>query len=247
MKRRIFIGLLLASAGAFGADLPSAESLLDRFVEVTGGEAAYAARTSEIARGTVEMPAMGLKGTLVRYAAEPDQYLVVMEIPGIGKVLSGVKDGVAWEMSDLMGARTKTGVERGEALREARFNANAAWRDLYPKVETAGEESVDGEDCYKVVMTPAEGAPETLYLSKKTGLGVKMTVIASTQMGDIPAEMLFTNYKDFGGILTPSRIVNRTAGQEIVLTIQSVEANPVIPAGQFDLPAEVAAVAGRQN
>jgi hypothetical protein len=245
MNRRNFVAVLLASASAFGADLPPAESLLDRFVEVTGGAKAYNARKTEIAHGTVEMTAMGIKGTLTRYAAEPDHYLVTMEIPGIGKVLSGVKDGVAWEMSDLMGTRTKTGFERGEALREARFNANAVWRELYAKVETVGEESVNGEDCYKVVMTPGEGAPETLYLSKKTGLGVKMTVTASTQMGEIPAEMLFSDYKNFGGILTPARIVNRTAGQEIVITLQSVEANAEIPANQFDLPAEVAAQAGK--
>jgi hypothetical protein len=247
MNRRNFLVLLLVSASAFGADLPPAERLLDRFVEVTGGAQAYKARKTEISRGTVEMTAMGVKGTLVRYAAEPDHYLVVMEIPGIGKVLSGVKDGVAWEMSDLMGARTKTGVERGEALREARFNANAVWRELYTKVETVGEESVGGEPCYKLLMTPTEGAAETLYLSKKTGLGVKMTVIASTQMGDIPAEMLFSDYKNFGGILTPVRVVSRTAGQEILITLQAVEANPEIPAGQFDLPPEIAAQATQQN
>jgi hypothetical protein len=242
MNRRTILTLLLA-APAFAADLPSAASLLDRYVEVTGGKQTYATHKTEIARGTVEMAAMGIKGTLVRYAAEPDHYLVTMEIPGIGRVLSGVKDGVAWELSDLMGGRIKSGVERAEALREARFNSYAVWRDLYPKVETTGEEAVNGEDCYKVVMTPAEGSPETVYLSKKTGLGLKMTVIASTQMGDLPAEMFFADYKDFGGLLTPTRITEKSAGQEIVITLQSVEINPAIPASQFDLPPEVAAAA----
>lgn len=242
MNRRTFLALLALPASAFAADLPSAETLLDRFVEVTGGEKAYAARKSEIARGTIEMAAMGIKGKFTRYAAEPDNYLVSMEIPAIGTVLSGVKDGVAWESSEFMGARIKTAVERGEALREARFNANAVWRELYTKVETTGEETVNGEDCYKVVMTPKEGAPETLYLSKKTGFGVKVAVIASTQMGEIPSEILFFDYKNFGGILTAARMVNRTAGQEIVIVLDTIEANPAIPASRFDLPADVKAL-----
>lgn len=236
---RTLLTLLLA-ASSFAADLPSAESLLDRFVEATGGKQAYTAHKSEIARGSVEMPAMGVKGTLLRYAAEPDHYLVIMDIPGIGQVFSGVKDGVAWEKSELMGGRVKSGVERAEALREARFNSYAVWRELYPRVETTGEASIDGEDCYKVVMTPTEGSPETVYLSKKSGLGVKLTVTASTQMGDLPTETIFADYKSFGGILAPTRMINRAAGQEIVITIQSLEIDPVIPANQFDVPKELA-------
>ncbi len=241
MNRRTLLTVLCAATWASAADLPSAESLLDRFVEATGGKQAYAGHQTEVARGTVEMAAMGIKGTLVRYAAEPDHYLVVMEIPGIGRVLSGVKDGVAWELTDLMGARVKSGVERAEALREARFNSYAVWRDLYLKVETTGEEAVDGEDCYKVVMTPAEGSAETVYLSKATGLGVKLTLTASTQMGDLPAEMRFGDYKRFGGVLMPTRLTERSAGQEIVFVLESVEVNAAIPATQFDLPPEVTA------
>lgn len=245
MTPSILLTLLFAATCASAADLPSAESLLDRFVEATGGKQAYAAHKTEIARGTVTMAAMGIKGTLVRYASEPDHYLVVMEIPGIGKVLSGVKDGIAWESSDLMGARIKSGVERAEALREARFNSYAVWRELYPKVETTGEESVNGEDCYKVVMTPVEGSAETVYLSKKNGLGVKLTVTASTQMGDLPAELLFSDYKRFGGVLMPARITEKSAGQEIVIVLDSVEVNSAIPATQFDLPPGLAATEPR--
>lgn len=241
MNRRILLTLLCTASWAAGADLPSGTSLLDRFVEVTGGKQTYAGHKTEVARGSVEMAAMGIKGRLVRYAAEPDHYLVVMEIPGIGRVLSGVKDGVAWELTDLMGARVKSGIERAEALREARFNSYAVWRDLYTKVETTGEEAVDGEDCYKVVMTPAEGSAETLYLSKKTGLGIKLTVTATTQMGDLPAEMRFADYKRFGGVLMPTRITEKSAGQEIVIVLDSVEVNAAIQANQFDLPPEVAA------
>jgi hypothetical protein len=170
-----------------------------------------------------------------------------MEIPGIGTFLTGVKDGVAWDQSDLMGPRTKSGLERAEALREARFNATAAWRELYPKVETVGEEAVNGEECYKVSMTPEEGPAEIIYLSQKTGLGLKIAAMASTQMGDVDVEILFSEYKDFGGILTPSKFTEKTAGQEIVITIQSLDINTEIPASQFDFPPGVAALVAKQT
>ena len=45
MIRRLFFALALALPLA-AADLPTPDAILDRFIEVTGGKAAYAARTS---------------------------------------------------------------------------------------------------------------------------------------------------------------------------------------------------------
>ena len=227
--------LLLLSIPAFAADLPSAESLLDKFVQVTGGQQAYAARKSEVAHGIVEMSAMGIKGTMTRYAAEPDKYLLKMEIPGIGTFLTGAKDGIAWDQSDLMGPRVKPGLEKAEALREARFNATAGWRDLYPKVETVGEEPVDGEDCYKVSMTPTEGPAEAMFLSKKTGLARKILATASTQLGDVDAELLFTDYKDFGGLKFATRNETTMGPQKVLLTLNDVIINGA-PETAFAVP-----------
>lgn len=244
MNRRWVLIAMLAPAWA--AELPSAVSLLDRFVEATGGRQAYAKRKSEIAHGIVDFAAMGLKGKVTRWATDTGQYRLTMDMPGIGALDAGVIEGVAWERSDILGPRVKSGAERAEALREAKLNANAQWRDLYRKVETTGEETVNGEECYKVVMTPDEGSPETLFLSKKTGLGVKLLMTASTQMGDLPGETIFAEYKNFGGILTPARVTENVAGQSITITIESIEPNPDIPASVFALPADVAALTAKK-
>jgi hypothetical protein len=240
MTRRCW--LLLAGSWVWAAELPSAESLLERYVEATGGRAAYAARKSEIAHGSVEYAAMGLRGQMTRWAAGDGLYRLRMELPGVGAMEAGVKDGVAWERSDLLGPRIKSGVERAEALREARINATARWRELYTRAETTGEEAVNGEDCYRVVLTPEEGAPETLFLSKRTGLALKMQTVASTQLGEVAAEVFFEDYRNIGGILAPARVSQKVAGQTITITIDRAEVNVPIPREQFDLPADVAAL-----
>ncbi len=168
MNRRVLI-LLAIAAGAgvtsvYGADpLPSAESILDRYVQVTGGQQAYEKRRSEIAYGTVDFPALGITGTMTRYAAQPDKYYYTVDIAAIGKMETGVTGSIAWENSAILGPRVKSGVERAEAIREGNMNATVNWRKLYPKVVNAGIETIDGEEGYKVVMTPAEGQPITGY------------------------------------------------------------------------------------
>lgn len=240
MNRRVLLVLLACSATGFAASpLPSAESILDRYVQVTGGKQAYEKRRSEIAHGTVEFPALGIKGSMTRYAAQPDKYYYTVDIVAIGKMETGVNGSIAWENSAILGPRLKSGGELAEALREGNMNATVNWRKLYPKVENQGIESIDGEECFKVVMTPVEGQPVIGYYQKKSGLQVKLTTVSTTQMGEIPVEMMASDYKNFGGILEPSKVIQKAGPQEFTMTLDRVEVNPVIPPQTFALPDEV--------
>lgn len=88
-------------------------------------------------------------------------------------------------------------------------------------------------------MTPATGQPVIGYYQKKSGLQVKLTTVATTQMGDIPVELIAADYKNFGGVLEPSKVINKAGPQEFTITLVSVEVNPDIPSEKFALPAEV--------
>lgn len=235
---------LLAAGAAFAAEevLPKADTILDRFVEVTGGKAAHLKRNSEIATGTLEFVAAGLKGTLTRYAAAPDKSYTVLDIEGVGKIEMGSAAGVAWEKSAIQGPRVKSGEEKAQALREGTFNAQLNWRKLFPKAETIGVETIDGEPCYKVVLTPAAGKPETRYYQKKSGLAVKTTTIAVNQMGEVPVEVIISDYKNFDGVLVPTKVVQKAAGQEFTMTIQNIKVNEEIPADRFEPPADIKAL-----
>jgi hypothetical protein len=253
LSRGIIIGIALLvglgqaipgqepSATAPAADLPSAESILDRYVEATGGREAYESRTSEVAHGKMEMGAVGVSGELTSYAKPGLQYLVI-NLAGVGKVEQGVKDGIVWENSILQGPRIKTGDERAAALRDALFNAPIHWRKIYPTVETVGIESINGEDAYRVLQTPTEGNAVTTYYSVDTGLAIKLSTTVASQMGNIPVEAAMSEYKEFDGVLAPTKMVETVAGQSIAITIDSVEANVDIPDERFNLPEAVKAL-----
>jgi len=240
----VFLAALAAAGAAQAADdaLPEAATVLDHYIEVTGGKEAYAKHTSEIQSGTLDYSAQGVKAKITRYASEPDNYLASVEITGIGRVDTGVTNGIAWENSVVLGPRIKSGDEKALAMQEATFNGTLNWRKLFPKVETAGVEAVSGEECYKIVLTPKEGRTETMYFSRKSGLLVRSSTVAATQMGDVPVEMLYSKYIEANGVWFPSVITQKAAGQEFTITIEEVRVNVDIPVERFALPDEVRAI-----
>jgi hypothetical protein len=243
MIRKLAVLTFIGTFSGLADDaLPKAETILDHYVEVTGGKAAYAKRKTEIATGTVEFAAQGLKGTITRYSSDPDKSYAIMELEGVGKIESGSVNGISWEKSAMMGPRIKSGEEKVQSMREGAFNSALNWRKMFPKAETAGIETVDGDQCYKVTLIPNEGKPETAYFSKKTGLEVKRSTVAVSPMGEVQVEAIISDYKDFGGVLQPTKLIQKVAGQELVITIQNVKVNEELPADRFDPPVEIKAL-----
>jgi hypothetical protein len=244
MRQCIRIVWLLALGGAllWAQPLPDAAAILDRYVEVTGGRAAYEKHQTEVLTGVVEFAAQGLKGKITRYSAPPDREYSMVDLEGIGLVESGVYAGAAWEKSVLLGPRIKAGEEKDQAIREAHFNAPLEWRKLYPQAATVGAQTIDGEDCYEVILTPPTGKPEHQFYSRKTGLLVRTTAVAASQMGEVNVEVDVAEYKTFGGVLGPTRSRQRAGSQELTITVDQIRVNEALPPERFEPPADVAAM-----
>jgi hypothetical protein len=239
---KLALALLVTASPFFADDLPKADTILDRFVEVVGGKAIFEKHHNEVMHGNMEFVGRGVKGTLTVYQAEPDHVRATIDLEGIGEIDSGTTGDVAWENSAMQGPRIKKGVEKSDAFRDATFNAAIKWRDLYTKAETTGVENVLDHECYKVVLTPAQGNPTTHFYDKKSGLLIKTATTRATQMGDINAEVFADDYRKEGDIITAHKLTNKFAGQEFQIAVQSVEYNVEIAKDRFDMPDDIKAL-----
>ena len=241
--RSLQIGLALTFAGVLAAaDLPKGDALLDKYIEVTGGKAAHAKIHSDMTTGTMEFKAMGLKGKITTYGAEPDKKYSEVLLDGIGKMQEGVNGDLAWSFSAMQGPRIKEGDEKAETLLQAKFNADLNWRDLFKSAETVGVETVDGKECYKVVLTPNTGSPSTRWFDKESNLLVKLAMTSKSAMGEIQSEMVVSDYRKEGDILLPHKMIVKAGPMEFVATVDTVQHNPEIPKDKFDVPDEVKAL-----
>src|SRR4051794_4598106 len=115
MRNSFILPVAAVLATGFGLandNLPKGETILDKYIELTGGRAAYEKNHSEVSVGTMEFVGKGIKGNISSYRAEPDKSYTEIDIQGIGKVKEGSDGKVAWSLSAMQGPRLKDGEEK---------------------------------------------------------------------------------------------------------------------------------------
>lgn len=240
MRRRAFLRLSAASLSAawLHAIEPTGPAIVDRFVLAIGPKALQDKITTEVAEGTVNMGAQGMNGSVKVLKKAGNSYTAI-QIEGVGKMEEGVTKGVAWENNKITGARVRSGEEREVYIRNAAIDLDNQWRKYFPTAELTGSEMVNGEDCFKVVMKPKTGEPETRFFSKKTGLLVKMTAVMPTQMGPMPMESTLSDYRDVQGVKRPFKLGVNAGGQGAEMVFSKWTINTPVPDSAFALPVEV--------
>lgn len=238
----VFAALWVVAA----ADTPSGESLLQRYIDKSGGAEAYAKAKNMSMSGNVEMQGRNISGTVVIFE-EGEKSYTAMDFPGIGKVEEGYDGETAWENSALEGPRILEGDEKASVKRAATLALITSWKQVYKSANTAGEADVDGKPAWKVEMVPNEGKPETFFFDKSSGLLVRISAVLSTALGDIATEATMSDFRPVDGILTPFAITEKAMSQNVVMHFAKIAYNAEIPANRFDLPAAVKARRDRKK
>ena len=234
-----------SAAPAKAAPRPTAEQVLDGFVEATGGKAAYAKLKSSQMTGTIEIMGRGVKGGVSIYKM-PGKTYMMLDLEGVGLIESGVSNGISWERSQLTGARIKSGDEAAASIRESDMDTRASWRKHYTSAVLDGEETINGQPAWKLTLTPKQGKPETWFFNRENGLLVKVALTVKSPMGEVTAESSMENYKEAGGIMVPRRMTQKVLNVEMKTEFDAVNFNVDVPSRYFDLPADVKALADKQ-
>jgi hypothetical protein len=234
-------GLVLGSTGAVRAqDLPSAESIVQRYHQAIGADA-FAQKKSMRTVGEFSLPAMGLTASIESYAARPNRSAAVVPIPGFGEFRRGHTGAQAWAMDPMEGARILQGAEASEAEDESAFDSMLRPAALVESQTTVERTTVAGRDCFKVRVTWKSGRESFDCYSPETGLLVASMRKQQSSMGEVDAVQLYDDYKQFGGVTMPTRMTVQVLGNEQIVTVREVTFDDV-PDSAFEPPAEVKAL-----
>lgn len=244
----LVLGLSLLVSGlavprAQADDLPDAETVINNFIKATGGRDKYEAHTNLKMIGTFSMPAMGISAPLESYQEAPNKNYTIIRSDAFGTIESGSDGEVQWEKTMMTGPKIKEGEEKAVADRQGSFNMFLHWKDFFSSAETVAEEELEGRPCYKLVMVPHEGEPESSWYDVETHLLLKSSTVMNSDMGTISVESFPSDYRDVDGILVAFTAKQVLMGmQELLIVTESLEWDVEIPEGLFDIPEDVKAL-----
>ena len=232
MKLALTLALLLPAAlsaqqppayvpDAAEVTLPAATTVLARFREARGGKAWLAARGATTS-GTFEMPAAGLKATFELVQVAPNKMRLNIDVPGMGVIESGFDGTTGWATDPMQGPRLLAGRELDYMRDESDFRSGVRDAALLSEALTVADTSINGERCYLVKLTMKSGRVVHDCYSVSTGLTVATRTEQQTPMGTATVIGYLSDWKKFGGVMVPTRLVNRAMGQEQIMTVSDV-------------------------
>jgi hypothetical protein len=223
-------------------NLPAAKDIYEKYLSAIGGKDKLKAITSRQMTMTVEVASAGMKGTVTMFQLPPAKAYSETELAGMGKFMQGSDGEIAWDSNPMSGARILTGKERDTFMRGMRFDSEWNYESQYKDMKTTKTEKLGDKTAYVVELTSNEGTKETRLFDKDSGLLLASRATATTQMGEIPTETLFDDYREVNGIKMSFKQTAKLMGNEMKTTVEKAEFNAEIPASKFELPADIKAL-----
>lgn len=225
---------------------PKAETILDGYVEATGGARAYQKLKSRYAKGSIEVLSLGAKGKIETWQQSPDKLFTVTDLGDAGRSERGTDGKNAWEvkhnpLAELLDQETDAirlleGAEKAHFMREATFNADLRWREIVRTAETIGEELVADRPAWKVQIVTKDGANLMHYYDKYTRLLVRVDAKVKTELGEVPVEVYPSEYKAVSGVQIPHKSTQKMLGFTQIATFETIEFNQPIDKRKFKPP-----------
>ncbi|MGH9409370.1 MAG: hypothetical protein ACRD1V_07930 [Vicinamibacterales bacterium] len=224
------------------ADLPDARGLIDKYIKAIGGRDAILSHKSEHAQGTFSIAGSGMSGTIEMYgAADPNRVLLKVSVPGIGDIQNGFDGSHGWSINPATGPMLQVGRELDQAKYDSDFYSELRDPKVFPVVKTIEKADFEGRPCYKVSLERVDGVNDFDFYDASTGLRAGYLNKRETPMGEVESTSVESDYKKFGNLLQPTTLVQRAAGVEQKITLESLDYDKV-DASVFALPPEIQAL-----
>jgi len=215
---------------------PTADQILNRYVEAIGGRAAWKKLTSRIATGTINVPDMQISGTVEFHEKAPNRLLRVIILNG-ATFRQGFDGTTAWTDDPKDGLRTETGAEFEDTRFDADFYHPLDLRQLYSKFTVTGTEKIGEHDAYVVEAARAGADPDKMYFDVKTGLALRLISKRHTSEGVSAYQEDLEDYREVDGIKLPFTVHQSISKPSITVTFTEVRHNVELDDKEFSKPA----------
>jgi photosynthetic reaction center cytochrome c subunit len=222
------------------AGAPSAEQILDKYIQALGGAQRLGGLTSFVAKGTYQGFDDPEKHPLEMYAKPPDERTTMVQT-GNGLSTTTFDGHSAWiaapDADQPMPVMTLTGGDLQGARVDAMLSFPAGIKQAFSQWRVGPPTTISDRDVEVVQGSNSGESPVKFYFDQQSGLLVRVLRYANLPVGLNPTQVDYADYRDVSGVKMPFRwTVTWTDGRSVTELAQ-VQPNVPIDAAKFAKPA----------
>jgi len=242
--------------------LPSAESILDKYIQASGGARLLSGLTSISGKGTsVGFGGFGGGGDVELVAKAPDKratIIIFKEQTGRGDEIRAYDGRSGWVRTplnaigefqllggDLDGARFDAQLSFPGRIKQILTNLKSGPPTTITDLPAPTSQSAVQADAAlgqsHVVDVVQGNGPRgllvTLYFDKQTSLLLRELRYGNSPIGRVPTQVEFADYRDLNGIKLPFRITYAWLGGRDSIVLNEIKTNTAVDETKFGKPA----------
>ena len=216
---------------------PSADDILNKYVEAIGGQAAIDKLKTRTAKGTI-VQANGNSFQFELSQTAPDKFYFLVSTPQ-GPFERGFDGKTGWEKT-AFGVREITGGELANFKGGNSLLSLLNLKEQYARLPRARRDKLGDRDVFVLDGLTTDGKRMRLYFDATTGLLLRRVTATTSMIGIIPEQVDFEGYRDIDGVKFP--FTARTSTIEVgnpvsTRTFTEIKVNAPLDDTKFKMPA----------
>lgn len=219
--------------------LPTADQIIDKYIQAVGGAEAVDKVTSRVQKGTISI--QGQQFPLDTVSKAPDKRISTFHTPR-GDSITAI-DGRAGWLGGPGGTRDMDPPEVETFSFDAALHLPTELKKMFAQFRVRPADQIGGHDVVQVIAANP-GKPLTrLFFDKESGLLVRTVRYADSPLGQNPTQVDYSDYRAQDGVKIPFQwVVARPAGR-FTVQMSDVQQNVPVDDAKFAKPAAPPAAA----
>jgi len=221
------------SADTSGSTGPTADQLLDKYVQAVGGASAVDRISSRVMKGSIDFGGKSLPIDI--YAKDPEKRISLTHMPN-GASVTAFNGKEGWLGTPGKPLREMHGSDLDGAAIDADLHLATDLKHMFSKMQVEGTEKIDDHQTRVVVGQREDKTPIRLYFDEQSGLLVRLVRFGETALGWLPTQIDYADYREVNGLKVPHRWTLARPSGKFTIQVNEMQQNVPVDDTKFVKP-----------